>query len=642
MRNRAFFLATILAVLFPAPAALAQWLTGGLPIATGPGNQTMSGAASDGAGGAFIAWNDATTARARLVRIDGSGYTSPGWPAAGLDVIGVESRVLAGPVSDGTGGVILFATATGGAFAGVRAFRFDANGAVPLPWSAAGQQVLDVVPLAAKTLAIPNALGGAYLLWSVDQTTCPGHDCSSTSTLRAMRVFADGTIPTGPEWPRTVDGTYVANADICCQLSWTAFPDGDGGLVAVTGHDFEGSTRVVHVGATSSSRSFGSQLLSRGCLLPGGDLLIVTSDNPFFGDAAQNMHFYRLTPSLADAPGWPTAGVTFGDNGVVEQLEQLIPDGGSGAFLSYRSLAPGEPEALHALHVTAGPSTLSLAWPTPGPEMPRWSGTLAGGAGGLISSGFDVSTGTIRAFQLDAAGQLAPGMSPQGVPLSPPSTGVYLGPPVVIEAGVGSAIAVWTDLRSGDFDVFAQRIPLTGVVSVQVAGASAEAIPGGVRVTWWLEDGLASTLVVERGAGDAGWQSLGPLSSVSFDRAVYEDRDVSAGTRYTYRLRATGAAGPLGGSEVSVDYSPLRATTLLGFVPSPANGSPRVRFELGNRGMKELQLFDVSGRLVARHDVSGLAPGLHEFDAGPLAPGLYTIRLHGPSETRTSRGVVLL
>src|SRR5260221_6421186 len=58
-------LALALALVPPlllARGAAAQWIPDGVPVCTAPGNQSEHVIASDGAGGAFIAWSDAPPA----------------------------------------------------------------------------------------------------------------------------------------------------------------------------------------------------------------------------------------------------------------------------------------------------------------------------------------------------------------------------------------------------------------------------------------------------------------------------------------------------------------------------------------------------------------------------------------------------
>ena len=644
--HRTHLIAALLATLLLARESAAQWQPGGLPIAPGPGAQVHSGVVSDGAAGAFVAWYDITSGHSRVLRIDGAGHVSPGWPAAGIDVAGVQAELLANPVSDGSGGVILFASAPSGVFAGARAFRFDANGDVPSPWPAAGREVLATRAYPGPTFygarAIPDALGGAFLLWTADKTNCPDHDCSSSTSVSATRVLADGTL--SPFGPRMLASYGVSGSSYGYLLSGDAIADGSGGLLALVSYDYLGYSYVIHYDATGvaqAQRYFSYQIAPRGCLLPGGDYLVATGDYPPAGSPEVDVHLYRMTPSLSDAPGWPAAGVTLGVSGGEDRLVQVVPDGGSGAFVVFESYPPGVLAVLRAQHVTGASPPVTTLWPAPGVQIPFWGVAFAtDGVGGLVSSGRDYGTETMRALQLDASGKVAPGTSPSGVALTSPPTTSF-SPPAATRAGTGGVIVVWSEHRAGDWNVYAQRLPLASVVSTVVAGVVAENVADGVRVTWWLQDGLSSELLVERSVESGAWRSLGPVSDVSFDRAVHEDHEVSDGSRYAYRLRAAGAPSPLAGSDVSVNYSLLRATALVGFVPSPAVGSPRVRFQLADRGMSELQIIDVSGRLVARRDVSGLAPGAHELEAGRLAPGLYTLRLCGPSGTRVARGVVL-
>ena len=72
----------------PAGATAGSWGTGGIPVATTTADQSAPAIAGDGAGGAFVAWQDLRGADADLYlqHVDGTGAVVAGWPAiAGAD-----------------------------------------------------------------------------------------------------------------------------------------------------------------------------------------------------------------------------------------------------------------------------------------------------------------------------------------------------------------------------------------------------------------------------------------------------------------------------------------------------------------------------------------------------------------------------
>ncbi|MEB3323482.1 MAG: T9SS type A sorting domain-containing protein, partial [Synechococcaceae cyanobacterium] len=82
---------------------------------------------------------------------------------------------------------------------------------------------------------------------------------------------------------------------------------------------------------------------------------------------------------------------------------------------------------------------------------------------------------------------------------------------------------------------------------------------------------------------------------------------------------------------------------LLGNWPNPFNPTTTIAFELPAGMDVTLDIFDVTGRRVARLVDGYRAAGRHEarFDAGGLATGIYFSRLRA-GETVTGRTMVLV
>jgi hypothetical protein len=118
---------------------------------------------------------------------------------------------------------------------------------------------------------------------------------------------------------------------------------------------------------------------------------------------------------------------------------------------------------------------------------------------------------------------------------------------------------------------------------------------------------------------------------------VYEDRAITAGTRYHYRLGVVenGQESFLG--EVMVEVPAATALAIDAVRPNPADREMWVSFSLPLSESATLEVIDVSGRRVREQTVSGtgrhtvnLAAGVH------LAPGVYLVRL-----TQAGKSVVM-
>jgi hypothetical protein len=83
---------------------------------------------------------------------------------------------------------------------------------------------------------------------------------------------------------------------------------------------------------------------------------------------------------------------------------------------------------------------------------------------------------------------------------------------------------------------------------------------------------------------------------------------------------------------------------LEGFRPNPSMGAPVVAFTLADDSPAVVEVLDLAGRRVMRQDLGGLGAGRHIVPlaaTGPLAPGVYMVRLHQAARTLSARGVVV-
>lgn len=91
------------------------------------------------------------------------------------------------------------------------------------------------------------------------------------------------------------------------------------------------------------------------------------------------------------------------------------------------------------------------------------------------------------------------------------------------------------------------------------------------------------------------------------------------------------------------DAAPI-APSLRLLSANPGRGALRVAFERRSSGPAAIRVLDVSGRVVASHDLSRLGRGRHELQLardGALRPGLYFVRLREGDGTREVRAAVV-
>ena len=241
---------------------------------------------------------------------------------------------------------------------------------------------------------------------------------------------------------------------------------------------------------------------------------------------------------------------------------------------------------------------------------------------------------------LGPTGTAAPGWPTFGLRVS--STTSQLNTRVCHD-GFGGAIVVWRgpgpDRRQG---AFAKRYGPDGPTPTLVSLVSVEAEPQRV-VLIWHGAGFEQLPVVQRRVDNGAWEDLGQPDQESSDRLRYEDRAVTSGGRYAYRLRYAAEGVDQFTSETWVNV-PAHALTLAGFGPNPALGVPTVHFSLAGDGPATLEVLDIAGRRLASREVGPLGAGRHaiRLDREPrLSPGIYLVRLRTAASTLITRAAVL-
>ena len=295
------------------------WPVGGVPVGLGPGQQFAPELTGDGAGGAFVSWQDsdrAGTSRARLSHVLGNGQLAPGWPANGR-LFEPSSFQVGRPLlsaSPGGGFLACWGAATdprGYFLVRVLAQRFGADGAPALGWPAGGLEIVPPLFSSRGPVAslVPDGAGGFYTLID-DYRASPAGDPFSEEDLYAQHVLGDGTL--APGWP--ADGLPVsARAGSWEQLS-TLCEDGTGGLY-VAWEDYRDPAPRVYM---QHVRADGT--LSAGWP-EGGRALLGAADE------------FGLSPKLAwdGMSGAFVTWMTLGAGGYRSRVQHVNADGSPGA-----------------------------------------------------------------------------------------------------------------------------------------------------------------------------------------------------------------------------------------------------------------------------------------------------------------------
>jgi Concanavalin A-like lectin/glucanases superfamily len=367
-------------------AGVSLWTLNGIPVAAAPGRQQSPIVINDGVGGALITWDDSRNGQADIYaqRIDATGSIHPGWIPNGVKLSnGPEHDLLPVLVSDGAGGAIVaWVSSQFFPFNRIRAQHIAGNGAVL--WSPAGVPLTTLfnVDQVMPTIAGDGA-GGAVVVW-IDLRE--GVD---------YRVIAQRIDPAGAvQWGS--DGLMLANVPGFSQFHPAVVSDGTGGAIVVWSDD-------------------------RGAGL------------------GYDIYAQRVSP--AGALLWSTGGAVVSAAAGDQQRPSLVSDGAGGAIVTWED----------------GRSTLSPIWDIYAQRIDE-SGAAAWATNGLALA----TAASTQEFRDSYDAQYRP---------------------AIVRGDNGCVIITWADFRNGiDGDVYAQLVNGAGTLGGSCAPC---VVPPSGMVAWW-------------------------------------------------------------------------------------------------------------------------------------------------------------
>jgi len=209
----------------------------------------------------------------------------------------------------------------------------------------------------------------------------------------------------------------------------------------------------------------------------------------------------------------------------------------------------------------------------------------------------------------------------------------------IIAAGFGGDELIWLDIEGYS--------PI-GMLESSILDVQAE--PDWGYLDWSDQIPMETLVAFQIRASDdyaamGDWSSVTasptPLEGVLDDSARYVQYRVILGTsdpELTPRLH-----------EVSISWNPLGITgepqitaySLRGAEPNPASGAAAIRFEVPTMSAVELSVYDLAGRMVARHQRGDYSRGSHIVQFRSLTPGIYLCRMFSGDFTGIQRFIVI-
>lgn len=293
------------------------WPANGRALCTAPNNQSVPSIASDGAGGAFVAWSDlrnGTHSDIYVQRVRASGAVDPAWPVDGRAICTAAGE-QSGPaiLADGAGAAIVaWFDYRNGLDADIYAQRVLPTGVVDAAWPAGGRALCTAVGEQYSPVLVSDGVGGAVITWY-------DYRDDAEPDIYAQRVLFSGAVD--PAWP--VNGRALCTA-AGEQSSPSIAGDGAGGGF-VSWFDYR-------------------------------------------SDPASDIDAHHVLASGALDPAWPESGQPLCSANGSQFSPAVVVDGSGGALVAWTDFRGGVTSDIYAQRVYAG-GAVAQAEHGPGPGL---------------------------------------------------------------------------------------------------------------------------------------------------------------------------------------------------------------------------------------------------------------------------------
>jgi hypothetical protein len=492
-----------------ASAAWPNQSTTNLPISAAAGQQQLPTIASDGVGGAIIAWQDSRSGTLHIYaqHVLSSGLADPAWPANGRPVCtAINTQDLPIIASDGAGGAIVawedFRTLS---TYDIYAQHVLVSGVVDPTWPTDGRALCTAVADQRYPVIVSDGAGGAIVSWIDSRNANPA--------VYAQHVLASGAVD--PAWP--VDGRVVCSA---FAQNMKVVSDGLSGAI-ITWMDGRSAINNEDIFAQHVLASGTVDPLwpvdGRGLCTAAGDQVLPNTNPPTFyqpiasdgaggaivtwadfrGGGTSDVYAQHVLASGIIDPAWPANGRALCTAANLQDVPNIVSDGAGGGIVAWSDLRGGAAYDIYAQHVLAS-GAVDAAWPVDGRALctaasyQLFASIISDGAGGALVAWTDYRSG---GYDLYAQHVLSTGV----VDVTWPTNGRGVSTAgndqyshAIVSDGAGGLIATWQDFRNGDpfnNDVYAQRVARSGYLgSPEPEIVSVRDVPndegGKVKLSW--------------------------------------------------------------------------------------------------------------------------------------------------------------
>ena len=399
-----------------------QWTTNGVAICTATGTQTLPAIVEDGTGGAVITWQDQRTGGNDIYsqKVDSTGTTQ--WTANGTPIC-TEASAQQNPViaSDGSGGAII-------AWRDYRSGWYDiyaqsVNSVGMTQWTINGVAICSAVLNQEDPAIISDTSGGAIITWEdarsgwtdiyvqrVDSTGTPQWTANGSAVCSAINNQVDPAIVSAGSgasiimWQDYRSGTqwdiYARRVNANGFLAWLV--DGDPMCM-------DDSSQQYAVIASDGLDGY----------------VMAWQDYRTYGSTAEDIYAQRI-PGMATL-SWGQNGTAVCNDPEGQDYPAIIGDGSGGAIITWQDYRSDSTHDIYAQRIASSGTSQWIANGTAisiASDNQKFPIIVSDSLGGAIIAWEDSRNGNdsdIYAQRIHADGVLAPEPTPTPAPTPAPS-----------------------------------------------------------------------------------------------------------------------------------------------------------------------------------------------------------------------------
>ncbi len=386
--------------------------------------------------------------------------------------------------------------------------RVDADGAVQ--WAANGVVICNAANTQWYPEIVSDGSGGAIIIWR-------DHRSGASSDIFAQKINANGAVQWTPNGVSLTSGLYTNEPQMTADgsggaiITWNDYRDGNSNIYAQRVNSAgvaQWTANGIVISAAANTQDY-PQIIADGS---GGAIIA------WFDGRDGNSNIYAQRVNTSGIIQWTANGVAivsdFYNGG--SRVPQLVTDGSGGAIFVWDHWASGNGWNIYMQRAEG--SAGALQWGTSGVTITdiltsdqEYPYIASDGAGGTYitwedSRNYVSSNWDIYAQRINATG--TPQWTANGIVISD-ATNSQRKPQIVADGG--SAVFTWGDSRSGNADIYLQRVDINGIsqwatngVAVSTAANTQNGFQnvadgsGGVVSVWQDDRGANADIYAQR------------------------------------------------------------------------------------------------------------------------------------------------